>query len=184
MPITITIPEQDLWDEKKLEFVNIKKQTIRLEHSLVSLSKWESKWKVPFFVAKNKTDEQTLSYIECMCITQNVNPEVFKYLSSENIGEIKDYISDKMTATTFMEDEDNEPGKINNQIITAEIIYYWMITLNIPIDFQKWHLERLITLIRVCNIKNQPDKKMSTNEIMARNTKLNAQRRAAMNSKG
>ena len=179
--LRITIPATELWDESKEEFINIKEQTLQLEHSLVSLSKWESKWCKPFLSKQEKTQEQIIDYVRCMTITQNVNPEIYKYLSRDNLKQINDYIDAPMTATWFSEDK-NKKG--NDKQITSEIIYYWMIAFNIPFECQKWHLNKLMTLIRVCDIKNQPPKKRSQKEIMSRNAALNAARRKRLNSKG
>lgn len=179
--LQITIPASELWDETKQEFIQVKEQTLKLEHSLVSLSKWESKWHKPFIDNKALTFEETIDYIRCMTITQNVDSDVYNYLTNQNMKEINDYISNPMTATTF---SDNKKGKGSDEFVTSELIYYWMIALNIPSEYQKWHLNRLLTLIKVCNVKNQPPKKMSKREIMSRNASLNAARRKRMNSKG
>lgn len=179
--LQITIPASEQWDESKQEFVNTKEQTLQLEHSLVSLSKWESKWCKSFFSKREKTYEETLNYIQCMTLTQNVKPEVYNCLTQENIDQINEYIEAPMTATYFNKDE---KSKGSNETITSELIYYWMIALNIPFECQKWHLNRLLTLIRVCEIKNQPPKKMSKSSIMSRNAALNAARRKKLNSKG
>jgi hypothetical protein len=179
LQLTVTIePEQ--WDERSGEFIPPKEKTIQLEHSLVSLSKWESKWCKPF-LHSDKTGEEVLDYIKCMTLTQNVPPELYTKLSSKNIETINEYINAPMTATTF---SDNGNSKKNREIVTSELVYYWMVAYNIPFECQKWHLNRLITLIRVCGVKNEPPKKMSKNEIMKRNAELNAKRRAKLNSKG
>ena len=169
------------WDEKKEEFVEAKTQTLQLEHSLVSLSKWESKWCKPFLSSNNKTEEEILDYIKFMTLTQNVDPEIYSYFTTENFKEIDRYINAPMTATTFSEDKN---GKRNREVITAELIYYWMIALNIPFECQKWHLNRLLTLVRVCNIKNQPPKKRSRRETASSYAAMNAARRKQLNSKG
>ena len=179
--LQITIPAVELWDERKQEFVITKEQTLQLEHSLVSISKWESKWCKPFLSKQEKTSEETLDYIKCMTITQNVDPEVYNYLTIGNINEINEYIETPMTATYFSDEKTN---KTSREQVTAELIYYWMIALNIPFECQKWHLNRLLTLIKVCNIKNQPPKKRSRKEIMSRNAALNAARRKQLNTKG
>lgn len=179
--LRITIPATEQWDERKQEFVNTKEQVLTLEHSLVSLSKWESKWEKPFLGKDPKTFEETIDYVKCMTLTQNVDPNVYSCLTNDAISKINKYIESPMTATTFKEDSQS---KKNNEIITSELIYYWMIALNIPFECQKWHLNRLLTLIRVCNIKNQPSKKMSKRELMNQNAALNAARRKRMNSKG
>lgn len=179
--LEIVVPGREMWDEINEEFVSTKEQTLRLEHSLVSLSKWESKWHKPFLTKDKKTTEESIDYIKCMTISQNVNPEVYSCITNEQIKQIFDYIEDPMTATTFSK---NEKKSFNKEQITSELIYYWMVSLNIPFECQKWHLNRLMTLIKVCNIKNEPPKKMGKRELMSRNAALNAARRKKMNSKG
>ena len=179
--LQITLPAIEQWDEEKQEFVQTKGQTLQLEHSLVSLSKWESKWNKPFLTKEAKTQEETLHYIKCMTINQHVDPDVYNGLTLEHIDAINKYIEAPMTATTFREDKQNKP---NREIITAELIYYWMIALQIPFECQKWHLNRLLTLIRVCNIKNSPGKKMSKRATASQYAQLNAARRQQMNTKG
>lgn len=179
--LQITVPEKEIYDESTNEFITVKECTLQLEHSLISLSKWESKWCKPFIHTPDKTVEETVDYVKCMTITQHVNPLVYQCLTSKNIREINQYIEAPMTATTFSDDKN---GKRNREIITSEILYYQMIALNIPFECQKWHLNRLITLIRVCAIKNQPPKKMSKQELVSRNRALNAARKKRLNSKG
>ena len=169
------------WDEEKQEFVQPEEQVLELEHSLISLSKWESKWCKSFLDNKGLTDEETIDYIKCMTLTDDVDDEVYSKLTEDNVTQINKYISAPMTATTF---SNNKSGKGGREIITSELIYYWMIALNIPFECQYWHLNRLLTLVRVCNIKNQPPKKMSRRDIMSRNAALNAQRRAQLNTTG
>lgn len=179
--LQITVPEKEIYDESTNEFITVKECTLQLEHSLISLSKWESKWCKPFIHTPDKTVEETIDYVKCMTITQHVNPLVYQCLTSKNIREINQYIEAPMTATTFSDDRN---GKRNREIITSEILYYQMIALNIPFECQKWHLNRLITLIRVCAIKNQPPKKMSKQELVSRNRALNEARKKQLNSKG
>lgn len=179
--LQITVPATEMWDERKEEFVYTKEQTLQLEHSLVSLSKWESKWCKSFLVKDDKTDEELIDYIKCMTITQNVKPEVYNCLTRENIRQVVEYIEAPMTATVFT---DINKGKSSSERVTAESIYYWMIALNIPFECQKWHLNRLLTLIRFCEIKNSPQKKMSRRAIMQSNAARNAARRKRLNSKG
>ena len=179
--LRITIPAAEYFDENTQTFTQVKEQTLQLEHSLVSLAKWESKWKKPFISKENKTTEETVDYIRCMTLTQNVDPIVYLGINNVIVRQVRDYIDDPMTATWFSEDKNR---KSNREVITAEIIYYWMIALNIPPEYQKWHLNRLLTLIRVCNIKNAPSKKMSRKELLSRNRALNATRRQSLNTKG
>jgi hypothetical protein len=178
--LTITVPAIELYDESREEFDICEEQILQLEHSLVSLSKWESRWHKPFISKKEKTNEETIDYVRCMTITKNVNQKVYRCLSNDNIKAIRDYIEEEMTATTFS----NEKKTINRDVITAEIIYYWMVSLRIPFECEKWHLNRLLTLINVCNIKNTPPKKMGRKEVMSRNAALNATRRQALQSGG
>lgn len=180
--LTIHIPSKSVFNEETNEFIDFKGQTIQLEHSLVSVSKWESKYQKPFMTKENKTKDETLYYIKCMTITQNVSELAYLCMSRENIMEINKYIESPMTATTFY-----DPDGTNNysrEIITSELVYYWMISLNIPMECQRWHFNRLLTLIRVCNIKNNPQKKMSNNDIMKRNKALNDARRKKLNTRG
>lgn len=179
--LQIVIPSSEQYDEEKQEFVYTKEYTLQLEHSLVSISKWESKWCKSFLTSKDKSYEETLDYIKCMTLTQNLDSQVFNNLSNDSIEKINKYIEAPMTATFFSEDKSS---KSNREIVTSELIYYWMIALNIPFECQKWHLNRLLVLIRVCNIKNQPPKKRSRREIMSRNAALNASRRNQLNTKG
>lgn len=179
--LKITVPRCELYDENKNEFITVNEQTLQLEHSLVSISKWESKWCKPFLSKDPKTVEQTVDYIRCMTLTQNVDNNVYKCITNDNLREINDYIDAPMTATWFSEDKSKAPSR---EVVTSEIIYYWMIALNIPFECQKWHFNRLLTLIRVCSIKNQPPKQMSKKELASRNAALNAARRKAMHTKG
>lgn len=182
--LRITIPAKELWDEEKEEFISTKEHTLDLEHSLVSISKWESKWHKPFLSNDTKTNEEILDYIRCMTITQNVDSDVYNNIPINIQEEIQEYINDKRTATWFNEGQNSKKSDRNSEQITSELIYYWMIAQNIPIKCEKWHLNRLLTLIKVCDIKNQPPKKMGKKAMMSRNTALNAARRKQLNTRG
>ena len=184
--LSITIPETEIFNEETQEFITIKKTNLTLEYSLVAISKWESKWKKPFLTEnkKDKTNEQVIDYIRCMTLDKNVDPEVYNRLTKADISKINAYIDDPMSATWFSKNE--KFNGINKRTITSELIYYWMIALNIPFECQKWHLNRLITLIRVCNAEAQVDpksRKLTQEELQFR-AKLNAERRAKMKTKG
>lgn len=179
--LQITIPSTELFDEEKQEFRTTKEYVLQLEHSLVSISKWESKWNKVFLSKEEKTYAETIDYIKCMTITQNIPDEAYQYITKDNVDKIEKYISAPMTATWFSKDK---PTGGNREQPTSELIYYWMIALNIPFECQKWHLNRLLTLIRVCNIKNTPPKKMSKSALMKRNAALNAARRKQHNTTG
>lgn len=177
--LQLTIPlGPEGWDEIKEEFVEPKTQVLRLEHSLVSLSKWESKWCKPFISNTEKTFEETLDYIKFMTLTQNVSPEVYEHITEKHIKQISDYIDAPMTAATFGKDDNSKT--INGEKITAETLYWWMISFNIPFECQKWHLNKLVALIRFCSKKNEPPKKMTAAERKA----LNAERKKKMYKKG
>lgn len=182
--LQITIPAGELFNESTSEFIAVKEHNLQLEHSLVSLSKWEQKWHKPFldYLTNGKlTFDQTIDYIKFMTLTKNVDPNCYLFLTEENIEAIKEYISNPMTATTFS----NEPaGGRSGEKITNEILYYDMVALNIPFECEKWHLNRLMTLIKVCNIKSQPPKRMGKGDIMRSNAALNAARRKQHNTKG
>ena len=183
--LTLVIPAIELFNDETNEFTISKEQTLQLEHSLVSLSKWESKWEKPFLTKEPKSREQDLDYIRFMTLTQNVDPSVYVNINrfwvyDDHIQQISEYIELPMTATILP----NSGKTVNRETVTAELIYYWMITMGIPMECQKWHLNRLLTLINVCSIKNQPEKTRSHREILENNARLNNARRAAMNTKG
>lgn len=181
--LQITIPAREYFDETKNEFFTIKEQTLQLEHSLVSISKWESKWKKPFLSQDKKSIEEIIDYVRCMTVTQNVNPEIYNSITMDTFDKIFEYINDPMTATTI--NEIKVPGvRKRPEVITSELVYYWMVALQIPFECQKWHFNRLMMLIRVCNIKNTPPKKSSKKDIMNRNQALNNARRAKLGTTG
>ena len=174
--LLITVSETEFYDPVKEEFIPVNCTTLKLEHSLYSLYEWEKKWKKPFLETK-MTREEFLSYVECMNLTPDVNPEVYKLLTQSDIETIQKYLNDPMTATTFT---NRDPNAMNQkkQIITAELVYYMMFSQQIPIECDRWHFNSLMTLIRVCSIKNAPPKKMSKAETMARHKAANAKARA------
>lgn len=180
--LQIRIPGAEFYNERTEEFVESPDITISLEHSLISLSKWESKWHKPFLGKEYPKGEEFMDYIRCMTVTQNVPDNVYDRLTRENIDDILKYINDPMTATTI-NDRGVKP-KRSSEIITSELIYYWMVAAQIPFSCEKWHLNRLMTLIRICGIKSQPDKKMSKRSTMQQNAALNAARRKRLNTRG
>ena len=179
--LTIDIPDVELFDEDTQTFSIRKGQKLKVEHSLVSLSKWEAHFCKPFLSNDAKSTSETVSYLVYMTVTPNVKPEVYLNVNQNVINKINEYIQAPMTATTFSKTQDH---KINRDIITSEIIYYWMIALGVPFECQKWHLNRLLTLINICNIKQQKQKPMTRAELLARQRSLNAARRAKSGSRG
>lgn len=179
--LEIIVPKQELYDSEANLFTYTPEVKLTLEHSLISISKWESKWHKAYMSNDQKTREEALDYVRCMIISPaNVDKNICNYLTNENFKAINAYIEDPMTATWFSK----EQSRPSREVITSELIYYWMIALNIPMECQKWHLNRLLTLIKVCSIKNQPSKSIPKNELMARNRALNAARKAKMHTKG
>ena len=175
--LEITIPGREMAVETPdgIEFLTVKETKLQLEHSLISLSKWESKWKKPFLSEEPRTRDEMIDYIRCMTITQHVDPQIYDYIPFELYQKIEDYIGTEQTATKIF---DRRPTRGKKEIITSEVIYYWMIYHNIPSEYQKWHLSRLLTLIRVCSIKGS-SQMMDQNAIYKENTRLNEMRRAA-----
>lgn len=180
--LRIVIPGVDAWDEINEEFVTTQDTVLVLEHSLISISKWEATWHKPFLGKDQKTPEQITDYIKCMTITPNVKDEVYNFLTKENIDDVLAYINDPMTATTIT--DRRGARRASREIVTSELIYYWMVALEIPFECQKWHINRLMMLIQICEVKNQPDKKMSRKSTMQQNAALNAARRQKAHSRG
>lgn len=180
--LELVVKGKELYDENTGEFISTKDSVLRLEHSLISLAKWESKWHKPFLGKEEKTVEEMCDYVRCMTIMQNrVDPNVYLSLDREEFAKLDEYMNDTMTATWF--NDKNNP-RSRQKVITAELIYYWMITLQIPFECEKWHLNRLLNLIRVCNNENTPKKKMKNKDVMKQNAELNAARKRMMGTKG
>lgn len=179
--LKLTIDGDEYWDEERQEFITQERYEISLEHSLVSISRWESKWHKPFLTREPKNYEETIDYIKFMTLTDDVDPSIYERLTTKHIQQINAYIEDPMSATTI---RDDSSGPKNREQITSELVYYWMIALNIPMECQYWHYNRLIKLIEVCNIKNKPPKKMSAREVMARNAEINAKRKQQFKTNG
>lgn len=179
--LTIIIGEEELFDESTNEFISNGGQVVELEHSLISLSKWESIHQKPFLSSGEKTPDEILSYILCMIISPVGNSEILLQLTQDNLDRINAYIESKESATTFGMMPDH---KGRGETITSELIYYWLTAFNIPWEAETWHLNRLFSLIRICNVKNSKPKKMSASEVAARNRELNARRKAELGTKG
>lgn len=180
--LELTTSPGESFDEATNEFLITDGFTLHLEHSLSSLSKWESKWEEPFLSSKDKTTAQTVDYVKFMTITSNVPADVYAHLSSEDFSKISEYIDKKMTATWF--NESGKSAKGSGEQVTSEIIYYWMVALNIPFECENWHLNKLITLIKVCNLKNAPPEKMGRSDAAAQRRAENARRRAQLKTSG
>jgi len=182
--IRISTPSDEYYDDATQEFKSVVGQTVLLEHSLRALAKWEARWKKPFLSKENKTRAETIDYVRCMSITPGVDPSIFETLTDATLNKINEYIADPMTATTFSNRGPKKPP--SREIVTAELIYYWMVALEIPFECQDWHLNRLLTLIHVCEIKNQPrDKKKKTSrDDINRRTELNRARKQRLGTTG
>ena len=178
--LTITIPSYELFNDVTQEFISEHERVIQLEHSLLSISEWESRWNKPFLSNMEKTSNEIIDYVRCMTLTEGVPETAYLYIDNEQYKLINDYIAAPMTATTISE----PPGKVSREIMTSELLYYYMIAANIPFECERWHLNRLLTLIRICSIKSQPEKKRPINEVMKSNAALNAARKKQFNTKG
>lgn len=184
--LRLQIPETEFWDDEEERFYKVNPCILQLEHSLISLSRWECKYKRPFLSDDQKTVGEIIDYVRMMTITKTDNDLVYTVIqqNTDLLNQIKEYLDDSMTATTFALEEAEDKYNPKKSVITAEIIYYWMVTFRIPPEYEKWHLNRLFTLIRVCSIKNSPQKKRSRRDVYQMHRELNAKRRAAMNSTG
>lgn len=180
--LEVRIPKQEYYDEDKNEFITVYETIFKMEHSLLSIRDWEAKWNIPFLGRGEKTTEQIYDYLRCMTLEPKVKDwNIYKRLPLKEVERIMEYIRSSMTATTFFDFGSNKP---NREVVTADVIYYWMITLNIPIEFQSVHLDQLLTLIRVASVKNAPKKKMSQRDTLKMYAKLNEERRKKYNTKG
>lgn len=183
--LSITVPETEFFDDATQTFFKCKRTKLSMEHSLVSLSKWESKWKKPFLTKdESRSREEIMDYIRCMTITQNVPEAVYLAISysQEIIDKITEYINDPMTATTVTHHAGRQTAF--RKVVTSEVIYSWMVQYGIPVEFQKWHLNRLLTLIEVCNANNSQQKPMSKRDVAIQQAKLNAERRRKYKTRG
>lgn len=178
--LQIELPGIELFNDATQEFMTVQPKPVQLEHSLISLSKWEARWKKSFLATSEKSREESVDYIRCMTLTQNLRPTDYAGVDQATIAKVNAYIDDPMTATTFT----RRPGSVSREIVTSELIYYWMIACSIPFECQKWHLNRLMTLIQVCNAKDGPQKNMSKRDILAQNRSINAVRRQKTGSRG
>lgn len=179
--LVITIPGGESFNDETNEFITTQEIRLELEHSLVSLSKWESTWEKAFLGPEPKTTAETLGYVVAMTLNQDVPLEAYSRLTNENLNQVNAYIAAKMTATSIKEDPRRKPSR---EVVTSEVLYSLMIALNIPFECEEWHLNRLLTLLRVCEQKNTPPKKMTPGEIAAQNRELNAQRKRAHQTTG
>lgn len=185
LEITVKASKKEAYDDKKEEFISFALEhdyKFYLEHSLVSISKWESKWHKPFLIKTQKTEEEVLDYIRCMIVTPNIPDNIVYFLSADDFAKINAYIENPMTATTFhtAKTSNNQLGTSprKQETLTSELIYYWMIENDIPVEFQKWHLNRLLTLIRVCRIKSNSENKMNKKDNLSQMRSINQARRA------
>ena len=178
--LSINIPDQELFDNQTQEFITLHGGELVLEHSLLSVYKWESKWKKPFLSKKEKTPEESRDYIRCMVVSGEIDPILYCFIPDQIISKVDDYINDPMSATMFRKTNEPQP----RDIVTAEIIYWEMTVLNIPIEFETRHLNHLLSLIKVCSIKNGPAKKKSKKERIEENRKRNEMNKKFFNTKG
>ena len=173
--LEIHVKGKEIFEESTYEFSTVKDTTLKLEHSLVSVSRWEEKYKKPFLTEQSKTREETIFYIKCMTINNNVDDDIYNLITDDHIAEVNEYIADQKTATWFTDYSNDDSS--NGEQVTSELIYYWMTINRIPFETQKWHLSRLMALIKICNIKNSPPKKMSERETLERYKQINEKRR-------
>lgn len=178
--LEITVAGRELWDSRTNTFYVLKDQVLQLEHSLLSISKWESITHKPFLGKDPRTSKEIVLYIKCMTLNKGVDPKAYDALTAKDLDKIRKYIDDPATATWFGKEENQRAG--SRKVVTSEVIYYWMIAGNVPMQCEKWHLNRLLTLLHIIEIKNRPKKKGKMSS--AKMASLNAQRLAASGSRG
>jgi hypothetical protein len=179
--LRIIIQGDEVYDEETNTFSTVNDVVLEMEHSLYSLSKWESKYQKPFLAMGEKTHEEIFFYLKAMVVTPDVDLDILYRCSQGNVSTIQEYIDSSQSATTFgyMPERRGQ-----GEVITSELIYYWMVAFNVPFECQYWHLNRLFALIRICNIKNSKPKKMSRHEVAMRNRDLNAKRKEQLGTRG
>ena len=186
--VEIYIPKSQIIDEETgVVYTAEKDWKLALEHSLISVQKWEAKWHVAFLNKGTRTFEQTIDYLRCMTLTPNVPDEVYYCIPHTELKRVLEYVDDPMTATRINDgfDSGNSYGKkMGKDVITAEVIYNWMISLNIPTEYRKWHLNQLLTLIRVINAKNQPKKKRRMRDVLEEYKSINEANKRRFGTKG
>lgn len=175
----LTLPDFEAYNSETNEFVSIKGKTYKLEHSLISISKWESKWHRPFLSPTDgpRTPAETLDYVRCMCINDEIPESVLPYISRDEMDKIMKYINDPMTATTFSKRRKQRAARNSSTFVTSEVLYWQMSMFSIPYKCEQWHLNRLLTLLRVCEEKGQTPQKMSERDILRQYASANAARR-------
>lgn len=178
--LKIEVPDKEFYDNKTETFFTIKGDFLLLEHSLKAISNWESKWKKPFLVDTPKTVEESIDYIRCMTLN-DVDPQIYTILPNSVMPKVQKYIETEQTATTII---DHSPRRARREVITSELIYYWMFSQQVPLECETWHLSRLITLLQICSIKNAPGKKMKNKEVANQYRSLNAARKKSLGTSG
>lgn len=180
--LLLTLPAERGFNEETEEFVNFPEVTLRLEHSLISIHKWEAKWHKSYLDNKHFTIEEQLDYIRCMSLDPNLDLNTIRRLRKEDLIKIREYIADPMTATTIKH-RNNRPNN-TGQFVTAELIYYWMTEFGIPFECNKWHINQLLALIEICSVKQNPGKKMNRQEAAMMRASANEARRRRLGSRG
>lgn len=182
--LELTIPDTEMWDEEHRKFVTQRGATIHLEHSLISVSKWESIHQKAFLGREDKTVDETIDYVRCMTLDKNIPKEVYQCVTDDNIKAVNEYIANPYSATKFFDSRMHKTTAMPKDTMTSEVIYYLMFAYSIPKECEKWHLNRLLTLLRVFDIKSNPQKKMSRRDIANQNRRLNEERRRKLHTKG
>lgn len=180
--LELHISETELWDPVSEKFLLVKEQSLPLEHSLLSISKWEEKWHKPMPLINNErlSGDEFLDYVRCMTISRNPDPLVYRCITAREVEAIMAYINDPHTATWF---GNEKSGGNDKRPLTTELIYHLMFAFGVSKECEKWHLNRLMTQLRVEYEESKPSKKKTPAEIAERHRMLNAKRRAEARAK-
>lgn len=179
----------ELFDEETNTFLHPVGKKLHLEHSLLSISKWEAEWEIPF-LNTDKTSEQSLSYIKCCVLDDDFDELLLNTLSDKNILDFNAYLSKGMTAKKIIDLRSSLSQKrksrrpASQKALTSEDIYYSMIQFHVWKECEEWPLQRLLSLLQLCSLKSNSTGEMSKSDQAKFYREENARRKAKYHTNG